>query len=441
MAENEVQILITAVDEATGTLKNIEKELGTTNKAVQKSNVALTRSFKDVQGAMLNLGQVAQGIHNIFETQERATRNLENAQDRLENATIRLQNAQEELLQVSRNHERNQLDVEKATLANKRAQEELAKYTERLAGGIDGFVGETLQDYEDAQIAAKEAALDLADAQQKVADEASELSKKQDAVIISSNNVDRATRGLAKAYQDSRWAYVDMGVQAISVAGNMAMLLNVVGPLVGIGGLGGMGAAAVSAAEGTTVLTTSATGLTTAVGTGGLAATVGAAGAIVGLLILLNKIGEGAEVNAANKKLEEQIATLDALKDSAHAADRELANLLEQQMRLEAYQKKTASGQYGGKTTVSPEPKKYTGPTYEQLNPNTKSIISVKDAIVKPNGQVIQTDPQDTIYAMKNGMPGGGGITIIIKDNNIYGTDPDEIADALNRKLKNMIMV
>ena len=47
----------------------------------------------------------------------------------------------------------------------------------------------------------------------------------------------------------------------------------------------------------------------------------------------------------------------------------------------------------------------------------------IDDGIVKPNGQVIKTDPNDTIFATKNpsGMFGGGGNTI-----NFYGLTMDE---------------
>ena len=64
----------------------------------------------------------------------------------------------------------------------------------------------------------------------------------------------------------------------------------------------------------------------------------------------------------------------------------------------------------------------------------------VGDAIIRPNGQIIETSPQDTLIATKT--PGAmGGLTVIIEGNNIYGTDPDDIAEALNDKLKTMISI
>jgi len=72
---------------------------------------------------------------------------------------------------------------------------------------------------------------------------------------------------------------------------------------------------------------------------------------------------------------------------------------------------------------------------------STMKKIIVGDAIIKPGGQIIETSPQDTLIATKTPeMFGGGGLTIIIKDNNIYGTDPDDIAEALQDKLKTLIV-
>jgi len=59
---------------------------------------------------------------------------------------------------------------------------------------------------------------------------------------------------------------------------------------------------------------------------------------------------------------------------------------------------------------------------------------TVGDAIIKPSGQIIRTHPQDTLIATR----GGVGLTVII-EGNVYGTDPDEIAEALQDKILNKV--
>lgn len=63
------------------------------------------------------------------------------------------------------------------------------------------------------------------------------------------------------------------------------------------------------------------------------------------------------------------------------------------------------------------------------------SSTKVGDAILRPNGQVIKTDPQDTLFAIKNpGMgsnpTGGGGTTIM----NFYGVTPQQVVDLVMKQ-------
>lgn len=74
-------------------------------------------------------------------------------------------------------------------------------------------------------------------------------------------------------------------------------------------------------------------------------------------------------------------------------------------------------------------------------NAITSQTRKVNDFVVTKNGQVLETSPDDTIFGMKNTSSFGKGITIIIEGNNIYGTDPDAIASALNDKLQQMISI
>jgi hypothetical protein len=64
----------------------------------------------------------------------------------------------------------------------------------------------------------------------------------------------------------------------------------------------------------------------------------------------------------------------------------------------------------------------------------------VNDFILQPNGRLIETNPNDTIFGTKNtsSLGGSNNITVII-EGNIYGTDPDEMAEALYDKLRRKI--
>lgn len=73
------------------------------------------------------------------------------------------------------------------------------------------------------------------------------------------------------------------------------------------------------------------------------------------------------------------------------------------------------------------------------ISPN---VIRLNDFIMHPNGKIIQPHSNDTIMGFKGSSPiGGEQLTIIIEGNNIYGTDPDDIADALAKKLNSMIRI
>jgi len=257
MPENEIQILITAVDNVTAKMKDIESKLDKSNQNIENSNKKLGNSFNEQIKTLIAVGNIAQGLHNIWETYERVQRNVENANDRLENATIRLKRAQEDLNQVNKDAVQNQLNLEEATIMNRRAQEELKYFTDRLATGVS-FTGEKLRDYEDAQIKAKQASIDLANAQADVTDEARKLKDAQDSVTMAQNGVDKATRGVQKATDDARWAYLDMGLQAGLLTANIVTLAEKFGILkmAGIGAttaeIGAMGATAARTATAVT---------------------------------------------------------------------------------------------------------------------------------------------------------------------------------------------
>lgn len=230
MADSKIQIEVELLDKMS---KQLDQLVGNTEKA----NKSMESSFTKVQGAMLNLGQVAQGVHNIFETYQNKTRLLENAMDRLQNTTLTLTQAKrdlatatEEVNNVSEKHKRDTNNLEQAQLNLEDAQKRVAETTARA--GFEWAKGsEQERAAKQAAIDLKNAQFDLQDAQIAVTNQAKDLAQAQmkasdagDRVTIATNLMERATRALKKAHGDSEWMWVDMAVQAMAVAGNLAIL-------------------------------------------------------------------------------------------------------------------------------------------------------------------------------------------------------------------------
>lgn len=94
MADNEIQILIKAVDEFSTTLKKIETNTGKTFKEVEKSTESVGQSFTKLQGNLLVLGNAAASVDRIFDSYQNLQLRLENSTERVANATDRLSDAQ-----------------------------------------------------------------------------------------------------------------------------------------------------------------------------------------------------------------------------------------------------------------------------------------------------------------------------------------------------------
>ena len=437
MVETEIQILITAIDNATKTLDRIEKQVTSGNKKMDEANKSLSTSFTKVQGAMMNLVGAAQSFHQFLEIGEQRTRSLENAQDRLENATIRLQNAQDKLNEVNRSAAQQNLDVEKATLANTRAQDKLKDYTDQMAKGVT-FIGDKLKDYQDAQLEAKQAAIDLSDAQQKVADQATELSRAQDAVTISNNNMERTQRAVQKATDDAKWSYLDQGLAAVSAVGSLGIFAQSLG-LIGAGATTG---------------TIAIGGLSIALGP--LLLIIAAIVAVVGYVILLWKNWETMSNNLrvvffllspalyivvwAVKALQDNWQTLmgwfqsgwDLLKQLATWLDSIFGGSISKAVDLVKSLLSLASGVMGAVGGALSAGTKTSG--------GGSSGGKKNDFISRPGEAAQSFSSADTIIGMKNPSSLGGGMSITITGN-IYGTDPDEISEAILAKLRKQVTI
>lgn len=109
--DNEIQILIKAVDEVTATMKNIESELSKSSKNIEKTTQATSDAFKEQTGSLLVLGNAAQQVDNIQSQYVNLQLRLENSTERVRNAQDRLSDAQTKLsrLQASGNVSAEQL--------------------------------------------------------------------------------------------------------------------------------------------------------------------------------------------------------------------------------------------------------------------------------------------------------------------------------------------
>ena len=69
--------------------------------------------------------------------------------------------------------------------------------------------------------------------------------------------------------------------------------------------------------------------------------------------------------------------------------------------------------------------------------PKIPSTKKVGDAIIRPNGQIIRTDPRDTLIATRSGM---GGITFIVQGN-LIGLDEADISRRLSNELARKVSI
>ena len=84
------------------------------------------------------------------------------------------------------------------------------------------------------------------------------------------------------------------------------------------------------------------------------------------------------------------------------------------------------------------------GAVWNPSSSGNSGTIGFNDFISRPGQATANFSPDDTIIGMKNPgrlMGSSSGQNIDINIENIYGTDPDEMAEALQAKLRNMVNV
>lgn len=327
-------------------------------------------------------------IGNVAAGVDRIFSSLVNMQLRLENSTERLTNAQERLTDSTTNLNRAQTDLDRAqrelAVAEKTRFEDFGRYERAVLG--------------------------LENAQQRVND--SKIAQER-----ATRNLTIAENNLAKTQNQVLGTYISIGIQSISLLQSIPMLITQFGGLVSI--------------------------LTSLSLIGGIA---------IAASILIDK----GTTDEAKKQFSEVTRSWDELKRTfkedmgpvikdviipwIDILSKALAGLiwsLNQIIDLIH----TMGDIFGGAI-------KKTG---SNIQSNWQGLMSgnmsrVHDAVIKPDGTIIQTDPKDTLVAMKDvsrsvsGMRQGGGMVIEI-NGPIYGVNADDISRALLREFSRKVTI
>lgn len=141
MANNELSILIRAVDEMSGTLKKAEGNLQKFTSTTERQSKKTQDAFEGSTTALLALGNIASTVDNIFSSYTNIQLRLENATLRVTNSHERLADAQTKLNRLIRDGKANademadaQLGVERATRGVEISENNLARANNMVIG-------------------------------------------------------------------------------------------------------------------------------------------------------------------------------------------------------------------------------------------------------------------------------------------------------------------
>ena len=415
MADEQITILIKAVDEMSAVVKKIEGNIEDLNSKTLKQNETTTQSFQNQVRTLLVLGNVASSVDRIFSSYQNLQLRLENATERVTSAQERLISAQEKLLDVQRSAQRLAIDLEKLSIKERDSKKKLTKLNETLADMIRRHVlpsskryKETLQEIQDEELNLKEIKLDSKQAQEKNAQDIV-TAKRQ--IEMSTRSLTIAENNLERANNQVIGTYINMGTSALSAVSSLAQLGNVA-----------------------TTATGSMGGLMGIIGIGGLGATLGVAGAMVGLLYVLAKYSEDKTFTETTKQ---HVADLELLKQKASETEKAFIDLIIQTQKLEDIQAKA-----GLRQTIQDQGKKFdVGSNFKVGGTtNPQSVFKVQqDFISRPGQAPIPFSSSDTLFATKN--PGGMGGNIYISIDSIYGMNPRDISIALKKELGTKISI
>jgi hypothetical protein len=148
---NEIEILITAVDNATKTLDDIKDTVESSSKAIAVQNKETTKSFEDQMKGLIALGNTAATVDRIFSAYENLQLRLENATERVANAQDRLSDAQKKLTRLQKDNTASaedladaQQEVERATRGLTISQNNLQKTQNQAVGTYINMAVQTM---------------------------------------------------------------------------------------------------------------------------------------------------------------------------------------------------------------------------------------------------------------------------------------------------------
>jgi len=385
MADAEISILIEAQDKITAQLSEISNKISKFGEENKRASVKMGDAWKQSTNSLIAIGNAAGSVENIFSA-------LTNMQLRLENASERLANAQDRVADAGRNVERAQRKVNDLT-------EEYIRVTTH-GGETTNYGRKVIEEYTEAQ--------------ENLADAHRDRERSERNLIISQNN-------LARAQNQVLGTLISVGVQSLSLVASVPTIIASIQALVIEVGI-----------------------LKAVIGIGAGVGVVGAVLALSGALSLLNQ----KELPDLSKELKDNTIPIvftvrsefDNWVNTVLGLYDAIEKLLSQEDDLKKFQQALGVGQFGGSVTVSG------GGPPQDANLFLPGVQTVDDAIIRPDGSVIQTNPRDTLVAMKDintsvgAMRAGNGIIVNI-NGNIYGVSAEQISRAMIHELKRKINI
>jgi len=474
MAEENLKIVITVEDNASDVIDDIEKKITSSGKNIQKQSTKTSASFEEQITSLVALGNAANGVDRIFSNYQNLQLRLENSTERLANAQDRLREAQYKLSKVQKDTSATaedvanaQQDVESASRGLTIAQNNLARTNNAVVGtyiqmgtGVAQLIGSlptlignlrTLTATSAAFVATPlgltlvaiggliaAVTLDMRKYNEETAkavERVQEIKSVSDDYNISVQKLRDSTFGYADAIQ----SVYDKLNGVVSNKTNQEIEAN----------------AKLKDADYQLLLAKKSNEDEMTIFK--LQNVKRKAEAELELLRAQREaLGANLELQKTNAENEKGLRT-DVNNFWKLGYDEQLKYLKENftpqvdTIRKESFDRETARVDelYKQWVKLTDQQAKYFDYTNkrESGKQNVMSLIAgvktakVKDAVIKPDGSVIQTDPADYLIATKNPSDlGGGGISVTITGN-IYGTDASDISKALVSELRRKINI
>lgn len=374
MADQEIAILIKAVDEMSGTLDKIEGKVTSFSSKTEKASDNVSSSFERSTTSLLALGNMAATADNIFSSYENLQLRLENAQDRVTNSQDSLADAQRKLNKVMTDGVSTSEDIANAQRDVERAQRNVEISTNNQSRAMGMAMGTYIN------------------------------------MGVQTITLTNSIVTMAKGIDIAKWSMVSFELTLTPVT----VALAAVAAVIGVVTLSSMGAK-----KETDNLAISFDLLNGNVGeTPGLLNSVTSAGGKDGTQQTLIDLG----VVVGEQKIE-----WDDYNKTLKVTQETLGDIITKQMKVEGVKNVMAKGQTGTQQ-------------YNNYGFPTSPTINMQDGIITPQGNY-STHPDDYIIATKDPSSlGGKGVQIIITGNN-YGTDPNQIAEALFKQIRRKIAI